>query len=140
MAFTIRRLGPGDEPVLAYIAEEALDFDLAGLSEPERPLGAVDAAAYLADPSVLHWVATDRGHIVGVGSILSVGSIGSAGSILSIGSAGSVASALSFASGRSLLSSRSCDSALGVPLGRRPQQALGAGLLALGAALLLRRQ
>ena len=65
MAVTIRRLGPGDEPVLAYIAEEALDFDLAGLSEPERPLAAADAAAYLADPSVLHWVAIDQGHIVG---------------------------------------------------------------------------
>jgi len=69
VAVTIRRLGPGDEPVLAYIAEEALDFDLAGLSEPERPLAAADAAAYLADPSVLHWVAIDDGGRV-VGELL----------------------------------------------------------------------
>jgi GNAT superfamily N-acetyltransferase len=65
MAFTIRRLGPGDEHVLALIAEDASDFDLAGRSAPELPLAQTDAAAYLADPSVLHWVADEGRRVVG---------------------------------------------------------------------------
>jgi ribosomal protein S18 acetylase RimI-like enzyme len=65
MAFTIRRLGPGDERVLALIAEDASDFDLAGRSGPELPLAEADAAAYLADPSVVHWVAEETRRVVG---------------------------------------------------------------------------
>jgi GNAT superfamily N-acetyltransferase len=65
MAFSVRRLGAGDEPVLALLAEEAPDFDLAGRSAPEPPLAASDAAAYLADVNVLHWVAAADGEIVG---------------------------------------------------------------------------
>jgi GNAT superfamily N-acetyltransferase len=65
MAFAVRRLGPGDESVLAQLAEDAPDFDLAGRTSPERPLRPADAAAYLADPDVLHWVAADEGRIVG---------------------------------------------------------------------------
>ena len=38
MSIDIRRLGPGDEDVLALIAREADDFDLAGASQPESPL------------------------------------------------------------------------------------------------------
>lgn len=63
--FAVRRLGPGDEAVLAAIAEDASDFDLAGLSGPEPPLARSDAAAYLADPAVLHWVAEEEGQVVG---------------------------------------------------------------------------
>lgn len=65
MGIDIRRLGPGDEGVLAAIAREADDFDLPGASLPEAPLGAQQAAAYLGDPAVLHWVATEGGVIVG---------------------------------------------------------------------------
>jgi GNAT superfamily N-acetyltransferase len=61
----IRRLGPGDEDVLAAIAREADDFDLAGASQPESPLASPEAAAYLADRAVLHWVAEEDGLIVG---------------------------------------------------------------------------
>ena len=63
--FAVRRLGPGDEAVLAAMAEDASDFDLAGLSGPEPPLARSDAAAYLADPAVLHWVAEEEGQVVG---------------------------------------------------------------------------
>ena len=65
MSIDVRRLGPGDENVLALIAREADDFDLAGASKPESPLRAPEAAAYLADPAVLHWVAEDGGSVVG---------------------------------------------------------------------------
>jgi predicted N-acetyltransferase YhbS len=65
MSIDIRRLGPGDEDVLALIAREADDFDLAGASQPESPLQAGEAADYLADPAVLHWVAEEDGRVVG---------------------------------------------------------------------------
>jgi GNAT superfamily N-acetyltransferase len=65
MAVRIRRLAPGDASVLAMIAEQAPEFDLAGRTSPERPLSPSDAAAYLADPSVLHWIAEDQGRVVG---------------------------------------------------------------------------
>lgn len=59
----IRRLGPGDEPVLALIAREAPDFDLAGRSQPDQPLSGADATAYLSDPAVVHWVAETGGEV-----------------------------------------------------------------------------
>jgi GNAT superfamily N-acetyltransferase len=62
---TIRRLGPGDEPVLALLAREAPEFDIARRTAPEEPLPPGEAAAYLADPAVLHWVAEEDGRIVG---------------------------------------------------------------------------
>jgi N-acetylglutamate synthase-like GNAT family acetyltransferase len=65
MSIAVRRLGPGDEEVLALIAREADDFDLAGASQPESPLQAQDAATYLADAAVLHWVAEEGGRVVG---------------------------------------------------------------------------
>ena len=65
MSIGIRRLSPGDEDVLALIAREADDFDLAGASKPESPLRPPEAAAYLADPAVLHWVAEDGDVVVG---------------------------------------------------------------------------
>jgi GNAT superfamily N-acetyltransferase len=65
MAFAIRRLGPGDESVLALLAEDAPDFELDGQGSPERPLSSADATAYLADPGVLHWVAEEEGRLVG---------------------------------------------------------------------------
>lgn len=62
----MRRLGPGDGEVLRRLVavSEALD-----IATPQRdgaaPLGDAEAAAYLADPSVLHWVAEDGGQLVG---------------------------------------------------------------------------
>jgi GNAT superfamily N-acetyltransferase len=62
----VRRLGPGDEPVLETLAREDAAFDLEGrVDAPEKPLDAAAAAAYLADPGVLHWVAEDAGAVVG---------------------------------------------------------------------------
>ena len=65
MAFAVRRLAPGDEHVLALLAEQAPEFDLPGVSEPEPPLAPAAAADYLAQPDVLHWVAEDGEQIVG---------------------------------------------------------------------------
>jgi GNAT superfamily N-acetyltransferase len=65
MTISIRRLGPGDEGLLAAIAGEADDFDLPGASAPEKPLPGAEATAYLSDPAVVHWVAEDGGHLVG---------------------------------------------------------------------------
>jgi GNAT superfamily N-acetyltransferase len=65
MAFAVRRLGTGDEHVLALLAEQAPEFDLAARTSPERPLAPSDAAAYLSDPGVLHWVAEEEGRVIG---------------------------------------------------------------------------
>jgi ribosomal protein S18 acetylase RimI-like enzyme len=51
--------------VLETIALAADDFDLEGRGEPDEPLGPAAAAAYLADPGVLHWVAEEGGDVVG---------------------------------------------------------------------------
>ncbi|MGH7530762.1 MAG: GNAT family N-acetyltransferase [Gemmatimonadales bacterium] len=63
--FTIRRLGPDDEPILATLALREAEFDLAGRSERLDPLDAAAARAYLANPAVLHWVAWDDTAVVG---------------------------------------------------------------------------
>jgi GNAT superfamily N-acetyltransferase len=53
----VRRLGAGDEQVLAQLALDDAHFDLEERGGALRPLPADAAAAYLADPSVLHWIA-----------------------------------------------------------------------------------
>jgi GNAT superfamily N-acetyltransferase len=65
VAIEVRLLGPGDEAVLGRLAADEPDFDIAGRSEPAEPVSPADAAAYLADPAVLHWVAEDDGLVVG---------------------------------------------------------------------------
>jgi GNAT superfamily N-acetyltransferase len=65
MTRTVRRLGPGDEGVLALLAAEAPDFDLAGRSVPEQALSPGEAAAYLGARDVLHWVVEEGGEVVG---------------------------------------------------------------------------
>jgi len=62
---SVRLLGPGDEAVLALLNAEDADFDLEGRGGPGRPLAAADAAAYLADPTVRHWVAEEDGRVIG---------------------------------------------------------------------------
>src|SRR5262245_66353749 len=64
-SWLVRRLRPGDEGVLATLAREDAEFDLAEPDGPRPPLDPADAAAYLADPDVLHWVAEDAGVVVG---------------------------------------------------------------------------
>ncbi|HEX2433431.1 MAG TPA: hypothetical protein VHI55_05705, partial [Gaiellaceae bacterium] len=64
MPIRVRRLGPGDEAVLEQLAADEPDFDVAGRSEPAEPVSRADAATYLADPAVLHWVAEDGDLVV----------------------------------------------------------------------------
>ncbi len=59
----VRRLGPGDEGVLEVLARDEGDFGVDPAAPPRRPTA--DAAAYLADPAVLHWVAEDGAEVVG---------------------------------------------------------------------------
>jgi ribosomal protein S18 acetylase RimI-like enzyme len=61
----VRRLGPGDEALLALLAREDEDFDMAGRGGGRQPLPAEAASAYLADAQVLHWVAEEGGVVVG---------------------------------------------------------------------------
>ena len=61
----IRRLGPGDEALLRRLAEEDADFDIAGRGAALQPLPPAAAQRYLADPTVLHWVAELDGEVAG---------------------------------------------------------------------------
>jgi ribosomal protein S18 acetylase RimI-like enzyme len=63
--FTIRRLGPGDEAVLALLARDEADFDLEGRDPPAREIDPAGAAAYLADPAVHHWIAEEGAVVLG---------------------------------------------------------------------------
>jgi ribosomal protein S18 acetylase RimI-like enzyme len=65
MSFSVRRLGPGDEPILDLLAREDGDFDVEGRSGPREPPDREAARTYLSDPAVLHWVAEDRGAVLG---------------------------------------------------------------------------
>ena len=46
------------------LALDDADFDLEVRGAPQRPLDGPAAAAYLADPGVLHWVAEEDGAVV----------------------------------------------------------------------------
>ncbi len=61
----VRRMGVADEAVLAVLAREAFDFDLDDRDEGAEPLASEAAQAYLADPSVVHWVAEEDGVVLG---------------------------------------------------------------------------
>src|SRR4051812_40570436 len=65
MSAKVRRLGPGDEAILTLLAREDADFDLDGRSEPLEPLAPEEAREFLADPSVLHWIAEEGDEIAG---------------------------------------------------------------------------
>jgi GNAT superfamily N-acetyltransferase len=64
-AVVVRRLGPGDESVLALLAREDADFDLDERTGPRTALGAEVARAHLTDPHVLHWAAWAGTEVVG---------------------------------------------------------------------------
>ena len=65
MTISIKRLGPGDEAILASLVLEDADFDLEGRGGGLTPLKPVHAQRYLASPSVLHWVAQHEGVVTG---------------------------------------------------------------------------
>ena len=65
MSLHIKRLGPGDEATLELLAREDADFDLEGRGSALTPLDPGMARAYLASPSVLHWVATEAREVTG---------------------------------------------------------------------------
>jgi GNAT superfamily N-acetyltransferase len=65
MDVSIRRLGPGDEAILEFLATHDADFDLEGRGEPLLPLDAAKARRYLANPAVLHWLAVEDDQITG---------------------------------------------------------------------------
>ena len=62
---TIRRLGLGDEAVIATLAKEEAAFDIGGRGHPRASIGEAAAADYLADEEVLHWVGEEAGTVVG---------------------------------------------------------------------------
>lgn len=64
-AVIIRRLGPGDEPVLTLLAQDDADFDLEGGPGRRTPLAEASARSFLADPHVLHWAAWAGKDVVG---------------------------------------------------------------------------
>ena len=51
--------------MLAYLACEDPAFDLADRCAPGKSLSDVDAAEYLGDPNVLHWIDERDGRVVG---------------------------------------------------------------------------
>lgn len=64
MKIVIRRLKKGDETILRVLARQEADFDMEGRGKPLKPLGPQAARNFLADPSVLFWVAEDGPVIV----------------------------------------------------------------------------
>jgi GNAT superfamily N-acetyltransferase len=62
---SIRRLGPGDESILELLARDDADFDLDTRGDALAPLSPAAAAAYLADPNVLHLIAVTDDVIAG---------------------------------------------------------------------------
>jgi GNAT superfamily N-acetyltransferase len=62
---TVRLLGPGDGPILEMLAHNDAAFDVEGRGASKTALPAAAAAAYLADPAILHWIAEQHGEVVG---------------------------------------------------------------------------
>jgi GNAT superfamily N-acetyltransferase len=65
MTIIVRRLGPGDEPILNLLATDNADFDIAKRGAPQRPLDLDAARHYLTNPVVLHWIAVEDDAVVG---------------------------------------------------------------------------
>jgi ribosomal protein S18 acetylase RimI-like enzyme len=61
VAIPVRRLGASDPAVLAALARDEADFDVAGRSAPRAALHDAAARAFLADDNVLFWVAEGAG-------------------------------------------------------------------------------
>jgi GNAT superfamily N-acetyltransferase len=65
MTISIRCLGPGDEATLELLAKDDADFDVDDRGAPGRPLDAIAARRFLANPAVLFWVAIANDEVVG---------------------------------------------------------------------------
>lgn len=61
----IRLLGESDTAVLAQIARDAPDFDIAGRTETLQSVDYSPARAYLSNPDILHWAAEENGRVIG---------------------------------------------------------------------------
>jgi ribosomal protein S18 acetylase RimI-like enzyme len=64
-ALSVRRLGVDDVELLALLAREDADFDLAERGGARSVLSRAAALAYLSDSQVLHWVAETGREVVG---------------------------------------------------------------------------
>ena len=65
MPFQIKRLGLGDEAMLTQYTLDIVDFELDHADKPKRPLDAAAAQRYLANPTMLHWVAYVGDNVIG---------------------------------------------------------------------------
>ena len=65
MPFQIKRLGLGDEALLTQYTLDIVDFELDHADKPKRPLDAAAAQRYLANPTMLHWVAYVGDNVIG---------------------------------------------------------------------------
>lgn len=65
MSPSIRRLGPGDEAILAFLATSDAEFDLEGRGSSLVPLEAQAARDFLSNPAVQFWTAHDGENLVG---------------------------------------------------------------------------
>lgn len=65
MGVSIKRLGPGDEAILELLLKDDADFDLTGRVAARAPLKPSVAQRYLANPSVLHWIALEDSVVTG---------------------------------------------------------------------------
>lgn len=61
----IRLLEPGDEGLLLRLAAEAVDFGMSDSGDSLTPLDAEQAARYLNQDTVAHWVAFEGDELVG---------------------------------------------------------------------------
>ncbi|HTC19439.1 MAG TPA: GNAT family N-acetyltransferase [bacterium] len=65
MALNIRKLGLKDQKALAVLTQEDRDFDIPGRGEPQPALQGAAARRYLGNPLLCHWVAEEKGKILG---------------------------------------------------------------------------
>jgi len=65
VAFSVRRLGSGDGPLLELLAREDADFDLEDRGKPIAPLSPEAAHSFLAEPGIFACVAEEEGRPVG---------------------------------------------------------------------------
>ncbi|MDB4915227.1 MAG: GCN5-related N-acetyltransferase [Gemmatimonadetes bacterium] len=62
---SVKRLGPGDEPILVSLATNDAAFDLDGRGGSLVPLDDDAGRRFLANPAVLFWTASDDDKVVG---------------------------------------------------------------------------
>ena len=65
MSLACKLLGPEDVSILEHLAVHDAEFDLEGRGEPLEPLSPAAARRFLADPSVLFWIARDGVQVTG---------------------------------------------------------------------------